>query len=565
MAKRLILILSLLAYFTECLPQDVQKDNLLREIVIESGQARVIIPFPGARVINELSRFVSVSSVRNNNVEIVLSPRTVDWFILQRYDYKIPGKTDNKGITMAADVKQASDWETYPSYTQYVSIMQDFPVAYPGLCKLDTIGTSNYGKLVLALKISDNAGTDEDEPETFYTSAIHGDETGGFVLMLRLADHLLKNYSTDARTKNLVDNLEIWINPLANPDGTYRTGDIITSPVRDNANGYDLNRNFPDPDTPNTIKQKETIDMIQFMREHRFKLSANFHSGAEVVNYPWDRWWRWHADNNWFYNISRKYADTAHLYSVSGYMTFLGNGVTNGFDWYSINGGRQDFVTYELQGREVTIEIDDDYITPAADLSFLWQYNWRSLIGYLENALYGIQGSVTDVTNGNPVAARIKIQDHDKDSSHVYSDPLTGSFVRYLEPGAWDLVVTASKYVDVHMENVIVTEDQKTIVDIQMTPYVNPIDTTDTSEIILYPNPVRANLNAVMPARLFGMVNVKVYNMLGVKLKDYDDEAVEDIPLRIDVTDLAGGVYVLIISNSDDGVTDRKRFVVVEP
>ena len=55
--------------------------------------------------------------------------------------------------------------------------------------------------------------------------------------------------------------------------------------------------------------------MMKFMREHKFALSANFHSGAEVVNYPWDRWWWLHADNDWFYNISRKYADTVHLYS----------------------------------------------------------------------------------------------------------------------------------------------------------------------------------------------------------------------------------------------------------
>ena len=53
---------------------------------------------------------------------------------------------------------------------------------------------------------------------------------------------------------------------------------------------------------------------------------------------------------------------------------------------------RQDFVTSELQGREVTIELDDQFITPAAQLTLLWQNNWHSLLGYLENALYGIHG-----------------------------------------------------------------------------------------------------------------------------------------------------------------------------
>ncbi len=74
--------------------------------------------------------------------------------------------------------------------------------------------------------------------------------------MLHLADYLLKNYSLSGRVKNLVDNLDIWINPLANPDGTYNHGDTINLPTRYNANGYDLNRNFPDPVTPNTVYAK---------------------------------------------------------------------------------------------------------------------------------------------------------------------------------------------------------------------------------------------------------------------------------------------------------------------
>ena len=141
-------------------------------------------------------------------------------------------KQDLKGIVSAASMSKAFEWNTYPTYTQYDSIMQSFAVNYPSLCHLDTIGTSINGKLVLALKISDNPAVDETEPEVFYTSSMHGDETGGFILMLRLADFLLKNYNDNARVKELVDNLEIWINPLANPDGTYNSGNAISSPVR---------------------------------------------------------------------------------------------------------------------------------------------------------------------------------------------------------------------------------------------------------------------------------------------------------------------------------------------
>ena len=562
--KSLILFLIILAFFSsECFPQGKSKDDLLKEIVEQTGQAIVAIHLTEKSSVNELSRAVSISSVKGDLVEIVLSPLTIGWFIDQKFDYSVTPDSGPKGIVTSADLAEAMEWETYPSYTQYLSIMEGFASAYPAICDVDTIGTTNYGKLVLVLKLSDNAKTDEDEPEALYTSTIHGNETGGFVLMLRLADYLLKNYGTDSRITRLLDELEIWINPLANPDGTYLTGNEITSPVRANAIGYDLNRNFPDPQVPNNILQKETLDMIKFMRKHHFVISANFHAGEEVVNYPWDRWSRRHADDDWFYDISRKYVDTVHQYSAPGYMTFLKDGVTNGWEWYPITGGRQDYVTWELQGREVTIELDNDFVTPAGDLNSLWDYNRRSFLGYLENALYGIHGSVIDIQTGLPVPAKILIPGHDRDSSLVFSDTLTGSFTRLLAPGSWDLLLKANKYTDVLVKNVVVTENSQTEVNIEMTPYINPIDTIDTPEIIIYPNPANETFRAVLPEKLFGRINVKIYSTLGIKLRDYSDMAIEDIPVEIDVTDLPDGSYLLFISSSESAAVCRKRFVVV--
>ncbi|MDQ1332555.1 MAG: carboxypeptidase [Bacteroidota bacterium] len=565
MAKRLIVILSVLTFFfSESQSRSITDNNHLRELVALKGQARIITTVQNSKTIAELSRSVSISSVKGKSVEIVISPLTLDWFIAQGINYQIIESDDSKKVMTATGFNQAIGWDLYPTYSQYDSIMQSFSTLYPSLCHLDTIGTTINGKLVLALKISDNAGTDEDEPETFYSSTIHGDETGGFVLMLRLADYLLKNYPTDTRVTNLIDNLEIWINPLANPDGTYRNGDTIISPTRYNANGYDLNRNFPDPDpgAPHYPIQRETIDMIKFMRSHHFVLSANFHSGAEVVNYPWDRWDRLHADNDWFYSISRKYADTVHANSVPGYMTDLDNGITNGADWYVIYGGRQDFVTYELQGREVTIELDDAHITPAANLNSLWQYNWRSLLGYLGNALFGIHGHIKDGESQSPVPARIFITGYDKDSSHIYSDTLTGSFIRFLAPGTYNLLITANGYIDKTV-NVVVTDGQNTELTIEMVSIMNPIDSIETPVLRLYPNPASDFLQVILPDRQSGLIHVRIYNMVGMIMRDYYENTSEKIPVLIDVNNLSGGLYSLIITNTSTNLTDRSRFVVV--
>lgn len=563
--RLLILFILFASTAPECFSQNISNDDRLREIIYRKGQAEVTIPYGDKKSIDLLTRNVSILSVKNKIINISLSPLTAEWFILQKYDYNIIEKTDSKGVVSALNMNQAMEWDTYPAYSQYDSIMQSFVALYPALCHIDTIGRSVNGKLVLALKISDNAAIDEEEPEVFYSSTIHGDETGGFVLMLRLADYLLKNYNSDSRVKNLVDNLQIWINPLANPDGTYGTGNVINSPTRFNANGFDLNRNFPDPFTPNTLKQRETLDMMKFMRKHRFVISANFHSGSEVVNYPWDRWLsKLHADDSWFNSISRAYADTVHVYSGPAYMNELDNGVTRGAVWYIVYGGRQDYITWGLQGREVTIELDDNFITPTAQLSILWTNNRRSLLGYLENAFYGIYGHIINARTSAPVSAKVFIKGHDKDSSQVYSDTLSGSFVRLLSPGLWDLTFSAPGYRDTTISNIAVYARQKTDITVKMDPYVSSIDTTLPNMPVLYPNPASSKITALLPDLITGSVNIRIYNQLGMLLSDYNTEAEQGVPLLININSLAAGTYSIVFTSKLTKAYVRGRFIIIK-
>ncbi|MBW6501448.1 MAG: hypothetical protein K0B05_08650 [Bacteroidales bacterium] len=554
--------IAMLLHYPPCHGQYSPSDRRVFEIIREKGQAEITISHPGARAFDHLTRNVSVSRVRENRVHVILSPLTAEWFIKGGYDYSIVETDEIKGIRTARSIEEVMEWESYPTMPQYDSIMFYFAENYPALCRLDTIGTSINGRIVYALKISDNPGTDEDEPKVFFTSTIHGNETGGFVLMLRLAGYLLSNYASDGKVRNLVDKMEIWINPLANPDGTYYGGNTITSPVRFNAAGYDLNRNFPDPAAENPPRQKETLDMMAFLAKHRFVLSASFHSGAEVVNYPWDRWQRLHADNSWFYAISREYADTVHNNSPAGYMTDLSNGITNGYAWYQIYGGRQDYVTYALNGREVTIELDKNYITPADKLADLWEYNRVSLLGYVENALYGIHGTVTDRGTGEPVPAKVFIAGHDRDNSHLYADALTGRFIRLAAPGSWDITFTADGYIDTVVYNVVAEPRRKTFLAVGMTHIRNPVDTTNPSAPLLYPNPAVFYVYAVMPEKLRGNINIRIYNTTGAILSDYNRMAYEGSPVILDVRAFPAGVYTVVFKQRATGISSYGRFVV---
>lgn len=563
MSKKSLIIIVLLSLLAGRSQSQIISDNAkLLKAVTERGQAEVVIKVSGVDDIRRLSRDYSIRSAGEREVSLLLSPLTVERFISEGRNYLLKEEPVIKGEMTAVSMAKAMEWDTYPTFPQYDSIVHSFASLYPSLCRLDTIGTSVNGKPVFVLKISDDCQTDEQEPEVFYSSTIHGDETSGFILMLRLADYLLRNYGAENRVTGLVDNLEIWINPLANPDGTYRNGDVISSPVRFNAAGYDLNRNFPDPEGPQVARQKETIDMMKFMSERRFVLSANFHSGEEVVNYPWDRWPYEHADENWFYTVSREWADTAHLHSPAGYMDYLDNGVTRGYDWYSIFGGRQDYITYNLHGREITVELDEDYITPTAELDNLWEYNYRSMLGWLENALYGIRGIISDKYTGRPVPAIISVDGHDKDNSHVLSDTASGVFTRLIYEGVYDLSLSAAGYRDTVISNINVVKGVRNEIEIQMTPLVKTPDPDLPLAPLLYPNPCRGELNVLMPEGFSGMLNIKVFGREGKLFINRELEAVEGEPLKLDCRRLVDGEYVILFTDLSTGRSATGKIVI---
>ena len=196
-------------------------------------------------------------------------------------------------MLLSLDAKQLNNWDFYPSYDVYLEMMYAFEDQYPDLCKVTSIGSTVDGRELLVAKLTDSLTVAQNEPKVLYTSSMHGDEISGFVLSLRLIDFLLKNYESDSEIRSILNNVELWINPLANPDGTYRNNNnSIFIASRYNANWIDLNRNYPDPeDGPHpdgNPYQPETIAFMNFTDSVGFDLSSNFHSGAVVANYPWD-------------------------------------------------------------------------------------------------------------------------------------------------------------------------------------------------------------------------------------------------------------------------------------
>jgi hypothetical protein len=497
----------------------------------------------------------SVDKVSNNIAYVYLNAKQY----AQILDLNIPFVPEPSPsliseVKMANTWVEAQDWDTYPDYETYLALMTKFTTDFPELCKLDTIGYSTNNRLLLALKISDNVNNDEAEPEFFYTSSMHGNELTGYVLMLRLADYLLNNYESDA-IKNLVDNMEIYINPLANPDGTFYTSNYtVSGATRYNANSVDINRNFKDPwlgDHPDgNVWQEETLAMMDFMGKHNFSLSMNFHGGAEVLNYPYDGTYDRHPDDAWWQFICRAYADTVHTID-SYYLIDFENGITNGADWYVIDGGRQDYVTHFLHGREVTAEISAVKLPSASELPEFWENNYRSLLQYMQQGLFGVQGLVTDVI-GNPLQAKVSIEDYDKDSSFVRTQT-EGVFYRYLKAGSYNLLIKANGY-ETKTVSVEVIDFQSTPLHVTLDKLAS-IDANLTLDFMMYPNPANDRVTVVVPEGVNGESLVKIVSLDGKLSSTYPLQGNESVNLNL--TTFSSGLYFVKLITTQGSKTQK--------
>jgi murein tripeptide amidase MpaA len=138
----------------------------------------------------------------------------------------------------------------YPTHAQITAKLQAAAAKNPSIMKLVSIGKSIKGKELWVMKISDNVNVDEVEPEFKYISSMHGDEITGREMTTFLIEEIAAKYGSDAEITELVNNSEIYIMPSMNPDGSERK-------QRANANGADLNRNFPDLKASNTTAGRE--------------------------------------------------------------------------------------------------------------------------------------------------------------------------------------------------------------------------------------------------------------------------------------------------------------------
>ncbi|MBN2683177.1 MAG: PKD domain-containing protein [Bacteroidales bacterium] len=471
MKKTLLLLITLLFVFYSS--AQIQYIKAFEQIH-RKGEVYFKFNMPDGETIAEITNIISIDNVENGKITAYANNKEFQKFLglgIEFEVYEHPGDR-LKNPQMYDGSKGIWDFDTYPTYSEFETMMYSFQTDFPGICKIYQIGTTVDGRKLLIAKISNNVNTKEAEPKFMYTSSMHGDETTGYVLLLRLIDYLLNNYGTNATVNNLVNSMEIWIMPLENPDGTYAGGDnTVTGSTRNNGNNVDLNRNYQNfvaGDHPDgEVWQPEVLAMMGLSDTVHFNVSANFHGGTEVINYPWDSKAEFHADDAWWQYVARAYADVVHANAPSDYLEGYEDGITNGYAWYQALGSRQDYFTYDRFGREFTIEVSDVKTVDESELVNHWNYNYQSMLNYMLEAKYGIHGIVTDSITHEPLAATVFIDGFDFDNSHTFSYLPHGDYHRPICEGTYNVTYSSPGYRSKTLE-VTAVNGQTTIQDVEL-------------------------------------------------------------------------------------------------
>ena len=427
----------------------------------------VEVTIPNRDALDQLARAgYDISNVQGNVVTIHATQEELEKLKQAGYEYR-----EIKRQPQGFDIMALGAYHNYATLTEELNAYTE---ANPDICRLYSLGQSVEGRELWAMLISDNPDEEEDEPEFKYVSTIHGDENLATEMCLYFIDLLLTSYETDERITNLVDSTAIWIVPLMNPDG-------LELSRRQNANGIDLNRNFPlltdsslniftgEPlDALN--RQPEVQHIMNWTVENSFVLSANIHTGALLICYPYGYNEQMSAvdtpspDDLLFKEISRRY--TMHNPPMWNSSQFP-DGIINAADWYSVRGAIDDWNYRYVSCNEVCIELSNNFRPPASQIPTFWSENSESMLSYLETIHIGVRGIITERSSGEPLWAEVWVAGN---SQPVFTDPDVGDYHRMLLPGTYDLIFNVPGYVPRSAKNVTVNDGFAVRVDVELIP-----------------------------------------------------------------------------------------------
>jgi hypothetical protein len=267
--------------------------------------------------------------------------------------------------------------------------------------KLDTVGYSLQGRPIWGLKLGTAVDGPDTRPVVYFSALTHAREPGGMHALLHFVDDILAQYGAgDPVAKYLLENRQIYLCPVVNPDGYVFNKRLLDSTgsaglwrknlrdnnsnhVTDNSDGVDINRNYGYKWNFNNVGSSGTIssdtyrgtaawsepetqvqrDLVSALKP---TVSFSFHTYSDLYVHPWGWTTAGTQDSALFQGWSDEFA------------------ITNGFA-----GGPGPRILYEVNGEYSDWAYGDTLLKPKC-------FSWTPEVG--------LDGDATrSVASGGPI------------------------------------------------------------------------------------------------------------------------------------------------------------------
>jgi murein tripeptide amidase MpaA len=285
-------------------------------------------------------------------------------------------------IERLAGLDNRSWFETYHPWEEIRQFTLGLAAQHPQIASYEVIGQSLEGRDIFAIRITgtgaSGGGTPAPQrPAVFFNGCQHAREWVSPATVAYIADELVRGYATDPRVQALLDNVEVIIVPLVNPDGyifswttqrLWRKNRAINP--GSTCRGVDTNRNWGFEwggagastsecnDTyrgPGPFSEVETQVIRDFFAANtRISAAIDFHSYSELILSPWG-WTNQVPANQAEYDLLNSAMQTA-IASVHGRVYNAGPSYTT---IYPASGTMPDWTWGGRQVLGWTIELRD--------------------------------------------------------------------------------------------------------------------------------------------------------------------------------------------------------------
>jgi hypothetical protein len=375
------------------------------------------------------------------------------WFVgaVTRPTYERLAADGYKIDVLVADVRaEAMKYDGFfHTYAQLRDTWATIAQNHPSFCRLDTIGLSANGNLMLAMKISDNVNVMEGEPRICFDFSMHGNENNGCEIAHWALLQIVNGYGVDPDITRWVNEREIWLVPMDNPDG-------LISRSRYNGNGVDCNRNYGyswDGGGPSVFSEPEVQSFYHLGETHPMAAWSQYHSGAESAMWPW------------FYTSKATMDSVVHAYEMTRY------GQICSYDAYQIsrglypgNGGSTDWYYGARGALGYAVEVCGGQPSPPSEIDTINHKNWSAMKEQIERVMWGVRGRVLDSASGQPVDARVTVN---PPNWFTYTDSM-GYFCKNVHAGTYAVTFEANGYRSKTVSGVSVPADTFTVANVSL-------------------------------------------------------------------------------------------------